>query len=210
MELTQKTCKEFAEILASKQAVPGGGGAAALTGALGVALASMVANFSIGKKKFIGVEEKHKEILERGEELRNRLLDLIDEDAKNFYPLSEAYGIKAVTDDEKEAKQKVMQSALKVACSAPIKMVDAIYESILLHEELFDISSKIIISDLGVGAACLKAALLSAQLNVIINLNSIKDEAYTAEIKQHVEELVNKGSQKADDIYQKVIHKMNE
>jgi formiminotetrahydrofolate cyclodeaminase len=210
MELIQKTCKEFAEILASKQAVPGGGAAAALTGALGVALASMVANFSIGKKTFIGVEEKHKEILERGEELRERLLDLIDEDAKNFYPLSKAYGIKATTEKEKEAKQETLQSALKIACSAPIKMVDAIYESILLHEELFDISSKLIISDLGVGVQCLKAALLGAELNVIINLNSIKDEVYKAEIKEHVDGLVNKGSQKADDIYGKVIGKMNE
>ncbi|HKL10135.1 MAG TPA: cyclodeaminase/cyclohydrolase family protein [Clostridia bacterium] len=209
MELTQKTCKEFAEILASKQAVPGGGGAAALTGAIGVALASMVANFSIGKKKFIDAEEKHKEILERGEELRERLLALIDEDAKNFYPLSKAYGIKATTDEEKEAKEKTLQSALKVACSAPIQMVDAIYESILLHEELFDISSKIIISDLGVGAVCLKAALQCAELNVVINLNFIKDEVYTSEIKEHVDQLVNKGSQKADDIYKKVIEKMN-
>lgn len=209
MELTQRTCKEFAETLASKQSIPGGGGAAAFTGALGVALASMVANFSIGKKKFIGVEEKHKEILRHGEELRERLLVLIDEDAKNFYPLSKAYGIKAKTEQEKEAKQEILQSALKVACSAPIKMVDAIYESILLHEELFDISSNIIISDLGVGAVCLKAALLGAELNVIINLNSIKDKEYTTEIKKHVEKLVNKGSQKADDIYQKVIRKIN-
>ncbi|SRR6056297_505881 len=209
MELTQKTCKEFAEILASKQAVPGGGGAAALTGALGVALASMVANFSKGKKKFISVEEKHKEILEKGEELRERLLALIDEDAKNFYPLSKAYGIKAITDEEKEAKQETLQSALKVACSAPIKMVEAIYQSILLHEELFDISSKIIISDVGVGAQCLKAALYGAQLNVIINLNAIKDDTYKDEIQEHIDELVNKGSKKADDIYQKVIEKMN-
>ena len=210
MELTQKTCKEFAEILASKQAVPGGGGAAALTGALGVALASMVANFSIGKKKFIDVEEKHKEILERGEELRNRLLDLIDEDAKNFYPLSKAYGIKAETDEEKEAKQETLQSALKVACSAPIKMVDAIYESILLHEELFDISSKIIISDLGVGVQCLKAALYGAQLNVMINVNSINDEEYAAETRKHIDAIVEVGAKVADEIYKKVIEKMNE
>ncbi len=209
MKLSQKTCKEFAACLASKQAVPGGGGAAALTGALGVALASMVANFSIGKKKFIGLEEKHKEILGRGEELRERLLALIDQDAKNFYPLSKAYGIKAATDEEKEAKEEMLQSALKLACSAPIQMVDAIYESILLHEELFDISSKIIISDLGVGAACLKAALISAELNVIINLNAIKDESYVAEIKEHLDELVEKGSKISDEIYGKVIQKMN-
>ncbi|MBK5252677.1 MAG: cyclodeaminase/cyclohydrolase family protein [Peptostreptococcaceae bacterium] len=209
MELTQKTCKEFAEILASKQAVPGGGGAAALTGALGVALASMVANFSIGKKKFIGVEEKHKEILERGEELRERLLSLIDEDAENFFPLSEAYGIKAETDEEKEAKQKKLQSALKVACSAPVKMVEAIYESILVHQELVDISSKIIISDVGVGVQCLKAALYGAQLNVMINVNSINDEEYAAETRKHIDAIVEVGAKVADEVYEKVLKTMN-
>jgi len=170
----------------------------------------MVANFSKGKKKFLSVENKHKEILDRGDELRNRLLDLIDQDAENFYPLSKAYGIKAQTQEEKAAKEESLQAALKLASSAPIKMVDAIYESILLHEEVFEISSKIIISDIGVGVACLKAALYGAQLNVTVNLNSIKDQVYKAEIKDHVEEVVEKGSRKADEIYEKVIQKLNQ
>jgi formiminotetrahydrofolate cyclodeaminase len=210
MELTQKTCKEFAEVLASKQAVPGGGGAAALTGALGVALASMVANFSKGKKKFLDIQDRHAEILERGEELRNRLLELIDEDAKNFLPLSKAYGINATTDEEKAAKEEVLQAALKVAIDAPIKMVECIHESILIHEELVVISSKLIISDVGVGVACLKAALYGAQLNVIINLNSIKDEGYTSETKEKVDAMVENGARIADEVYEKVIRKMAE
>jgi len=209
MELTQKTCKEFAESLASKEAVPGGGGAAALTGALGVALASMVANFSKGKKKFLDVEERHAEILQRGEELRNRLLELIDEDAKNFLPLSKAYGIKAATDQEKAAKEEVLQAALKVAIDAPIKMVECIHESILIHEELLDISSKLIISDVGVGVMCLKAALYSAQLNVIININSISDDEYTSEIKHKVDAMVENGARTADQVYEKVLQIMN-
>ncbi|HKL10952.1 MAG TPA: cyclodeaminase/cyclohydrolase family protein [Clostridia bacterium] len=205
MELTQKTCKEFAEVLASKEAVPGGGGAAALTGALGVALASMVANFSKGKKKFLDVEDRHKEILLRGEELRNRLVELIDEDAKNFLPLSKAYGIKATTEEEKSAKEEVLQTALKVAIEAPISMVECIHESILLHEELIDISSKLIISDVGVGVMCLKAALYSAQLNVIININSISDDEYTFEIKNKIDAMVENGARIADEVYEKVL-----
>jgi len=209
MELTQKTCKEFAKSLASKEAVPGGGGAAAFTGALGIALASMVANFSKGKKKFLDVEERHAEILQKGEELRKRLLELIDEDAKNFLPLSKAYGIKAVTEEEKAAKEEVLQDALKVAIDAPIKMVECIHDSIIIHEELVDISSKLIISDVGVGAQCLKAALYGAQLNVIINLNSIKDEEYTSETKHKVDAMVENGARVADEVYEKVLLKMN-
>lgn len=208
MKLTERTCREFADLLASKEAVPGGGGAAALVGALGVALNSMVANFSIGKKKFIDVEDKHRDILKRGYALKDELIELIDKDAENFLPLSKAYGIKATTDEEKAEKEKVLQDALKVACSAPVKMVECIYESILLHEELVDISSKLIISDVGVGVQCLKAALYSAQLNVVINVNSIKDEEYTSEVREKTEAMVEKGSRIADEVYAKVIEIM--
>lgn len=208
MKLTERTCKEFADLLASKEAVPGGGGAAALVGALGVALNSMVANFSIGRKKFIDIEDKHRDIINRGYELKDELIELIDRDAENFLPLSKAYGIKASTDEEKAKKEEVLQSALKVACSAPVRMVECIYESILLHEELVEISSKLIISDVGVGVQCLKAALYSAQLNVVINVNSIKDEEYTSEVREKTVAMVEKGSEIADEVYKKVIEIM--
>jgi len=184
MKLTERTCKDFADVLASKEAVPGGGGAAALVGALGVALNSMVANFSIGKKKFKDVEDKHRDILERGYALKDQLIELIDKDAENFLPLSKAYGIKALTDEEKAEKDKVLQDALKVACSAPVQMVEC---------------------DIGVGVQCLKAALYSAQLNVVINVNSIKDEEYTSQVRENTEEMVEKGSRIADQVYKKVI-----
>lgn len=209
MRLSERSCEEFSRLLAIKEPVPGGGGAAALTGVLGIALNSMVANFSIGKKKFIQHEEKHKEILKKGEELRNKLLELIDKDAENFLPLSKAYGMPSSSEEEKKEKEVVLQSALKIACSAPVEMVECIYESILLHEELVDISSKLIISDIGVGIKCLKAALYGAQINVIININSIKDEDYVNEVKTKCDELVTEGSKKADDIYDKVMKVLN-
>lgn len=205
MKLSDKSCAEFAKLLAMKEPVPGGGGAAALTGALGVALNSMVANFSIGKKKLLQYEDKHKEILEKGEILGNKLIELIDKDAENFLPLSKAYGMPKSTEEEKKKKREVLQSALKVACSAPVEMVECIYDSILLHEELVDISSKLIISDVGVGVQCLKAALHSANLNVIININSIEDQEYVEEVKIKCEKLVKEGSEKADIIFDKVM-----
>lgn len=205
MKLTEQSCVEFVDLLASKKAVPGGGGAAALSGALGVALNSMVANFSIGKKSLLDYEDEHKAILKEGEELKNKLVALVDEDAENFLPLSKAYGMKASTEEEKKHKEHVLQEALKVACSGPVKMIEYIYDSILLHERLLDKSSKIIISDIGVGVQCLKSALHSANLNVIINLNSITDQKYKDEIKKNIDPKIEEGSKKADEIYEKVL-----
>lgn len=209
MKLCETSLNEFVDLLASKKSVPGGGGAAALTGALGIALNSMVVNFSIGKKKFIDVKDKHEEILDKAHKLQNRLMELIDEDADNFYPLSQAYGLPADTEEEKANKEEVLQKALKVACEGPVDMVRCIYESILLHDELVDISSKIIISDVGVGVQCLKAALYSAELNVIININSITDEAYVKEVSESTAKMVKEGSEIADRVYGKVLEIMS-
>ena len=113
MVLTEKSCAEFAEKLASKEPVPGGGGVAALAGALGAALGTMVANYSIGKKAFLGMEDKHKEIIDKTTALREKMLGLVDEDAENFEPLSKAYGMPSSTDAEKEEKEKVWRCRVR-------------------------------------------------------------------------------------------------
>lgn len=205
MNLSQLSCENFAEELSSKKPVPGGGGAAALAGALGVALNSMVANFSKGKKKFIGYEAQHEEILKEGERLRTELLAAIQKDADNFEPLSVAYGLPSATEEEKINKEKVMQKCLKDANCAPMEILDLAYEGILLHEKLLEISSKSIISDIGVGVQLLKAALNSAYLNVLININSITDEGYVAKNKKDAEKLLKDGNQKATEVYENVL-----
>ncbi|MGB4438818.1 MAG: cyclodeaminase/cyclohydrolase family protein [Sedimentibacter sp.] len=205
MILTNLSCNDFAVELASKKPVPGGGGAAALTGALGVALNTMVANYSIGKKKLMQYEKQHDDIIKKGENLRVKLLDLIEKDAESFEPLSKAYVMPSTTDEEKKEKEECMQRCLKIACSAPMETMNLVYEGILLHEELVDISSKTIISDVGVGIQCLKSALNSAYLNVLININSITDEEYVAKNKEKSEKLLEDGIKKADVIYEKVL-----
>lgn len=209
MKLTQLSCNDFSKELASKTPVPGGGGVAALVAALGVALNSMVANYTIGKKKFAEYEEKYIDILKRGEKLRNNLIDLIDKDAENFEPLSKAYIMPSGTDEEKKEKDIMMQKCLKMACSAPVEILEFTYESIMLHNELVDISSKTMISDIGVGIQCLKSALYSAYLNVLINIKSITDEKYVAELNDRVNRLVHEGSSIADEIYEKVVKIMS-
>lgn len=204
MKIAEKNCIEFVQVLASKSAVPGGGGAAALVGSIGMALGSMVCNLTIGKKKYAEYEESVKEILAKASDIEARLLDMIDEDAENFLPLSKAYGLPTSTEEEKQIKAETMENALKVACEVPINIVRVCYDAIKLHEDLVDKGSKLAISDVGVGVQCLRAAILSGQLNVIININYIKDEEYVNKVKTEVDALVEEGVKICDDVYAKV------
>ncbi|AUN15605.1 sugar ABC transporter substrate-binding protein [Paeniclostridium sordellii] len=209
MRISEKTCEDFVDVLASKSAVPGGGGAAALTGAIGIALGSMVCNLTIGKKKYAEHEESVKSILEKARSLEKDLIGMIDEDAECFLPLSKAYGLPSLTDEEKKIKSETMENALKKACEVPIKIVKACYESIKLHEDLVDKGSRLAISDIGVGVQCLRASILSGQLNVLININSIKDEKYVNEVRNEINSLVEEGVKICDEVYLKVEKALN-
>ncbi|WP_286310974.1 cyclodeaminase/cyclohydrolase family protein [Romboutsia ilealis] len=204
MKISEKTCIEFVNVLASKSAVPGGGGAAALVGAIGMALGSMVCNLTIGKKKYAEYEESVNEILVKAREIEKKLLSMIDKDAKNFLPLSKAYGLPNSTEEEKKIKEEIMENALKVACEVPIDIVRVCFDAIKLHEDLVDKGSKLAISDVGVGVQCLRAAILSGQLNVVININSIKDMEYVEAIRKEVNSVVEEGVKICDEVYAKV------
>ncbi len=204
MKISEKTCIEFVNVLASKSAVPGGGGAAALVGAIGMALGSMVCNLTIGKKKYAEYEESVNEILVKAREIEKKLLSMIDKDAKNFLPLSKAYGLPNSTEEEKKIKEEIMENALKVACEVPIDIVRVCFDAIKLHEDLVDKGSKLAISDVGVGVQCLRAAILSGQLNVVININSIKDMEYVEVIRKEVNSVVEEGVKICDEVYAKV------
>lgn len=204
-KIAQKSCVDFIEVLASKAAVPGGGGAAALAGAIGMALGSMVCNLTTGKKKYAQYEEAIQEILAKAAKLQEELLSMIDKDAEGFYPLSKAYGLPTSTEEEKQYKAEVMEKCLKTACEVPMNIVRLCYDSIKLHEDLVDKGSKLAISDVGCGVQCLRAAILSGQLNVIINVNSMKDREYAEKIEKECNQLVQDGVKICDEVYQKVL-----
>ena len=204
-KIAQKSCVDFIEVLASKSAVPGGGGAAALAGAIGMALGSMVCNLTTGKKKYAEYEEAIQEILSKASKLEEELLSMIDKDAEGFYPLSKAYGLPTSTEEEKKFKAETMEKCLKVACEVPMNIVRLCFDSIKLHEELVDKGSKLAISDVGCGVQCLRAAILSGQLNVIINVNSMTDREYAEKIEKECDQLVKDGIRICDEVYQKVL-----
>lgn len=202
--MLNRSCVEFAEILASKEAVPGGGGASAYVGSLGTALGSMVGNLTLGKKKYRDVEDDIKNLLERSEKLMRRLNELVEEDAKAFRPLSEAYRLPSETEEEKAYKDKMIQESLAAAAQAPLEIAKVCGEAIDLHKEYAEKGSRLAVSDAGCGAVFCKAALQGARLNVLINLNLMKDEELRNRMRAEIDEITLNGTKKADEIYEYV------
>lgn len=182
-KLTDKSCVDFAEVLTSKASVPGGGGAAALVGALGIALGSMVGNFTVGKKKYAAVEDDVKAMLIRAEDIRARLLELVDLDAEAFWPLSKAYAIPK--DDP--TRDEVMEKVTLDACGAPVEMVKCCGEALDLLAEMLEKGSVMLVSDVGCGALLCKAAMEAAAMNVFINTKSLKDRATAEQMETSVD-----------------------
>ncbi len=196
----QMSINDFAGVLASKAPVPGGGGACAAAGALGAALASMVANLTTGKKKYAQYEERIQAILDEADRIRARLLSLADEDAEAFEPLSKAYSIPKDAPD----RSAVMDAALNTACKPPIDIMETCCRAIELHEELLVCGSAIAISDVGVGAALCAAALRGASYNVFINAGSISDKNVSADLNRRAQTMLDEYLPRAESVMQGV------
>ena len=208
MSMLDKSCKDFVEVLASKAAVPGGGGAAAMGGAIGMALSNMVGNLTVGKKKYADVEGEVKELLGKGDKIIAELEDLVDKDAEVFEPLSKAYGLPKNTPEEAKYKAETMENCCKVACSVPMEIMRKAYEGIKIHNRMGQIGTMIAISDVGCGVVFLKAALIAGRLNVIINLNAIKDSGFVAQTRAEMDGLLEKGTRLADETLDLVVSKL--
>ena len=204
MDVMRETCTSFLEALASKAPVPGGGGASALVGAVGVALGNMVGNLTVGKPKYAAVEPDILALDRRAEALRRRLEGLAQADAEVFLPLSRAYGLPTGTEEERAEKAAVMARVLDDACAVPLDIMRAAGEALELHRDYAKMGAALAISDVGVGAACCKAALQGAALNVFINTKAMADRTRAAALEAQADELMARYSALADEIYQNV------
>ena len=201
MGFTKGTCEEFVDVLASKAPVPGGGGASALVGAIGMALGNMVGSLTVGKKKYADVEADIIALKEKATALQGEFLRLVEEDAKAFEPLSKAYGMPRATEEEKAEKARVMAIVLKEACAVPMEIMEKCCEAIDVIEEFAAKGSALAISDAGVGVVFCKAALLGASLNVFINTKSMEDKEYAASLNEKADKMITDYSKKADEIF---------
>lgn len=180
----------FTEMLSAQTSTPGGGGAAALTGAMAASLVSMVIAFTVGKKKYAEVESEFRAHAEATETLRTELLGLADADVQAFTAVTATYAMPKESDAEKEARSAAMQLALKGAARVPFVTAERCLQVIERAEPVGAKGNPNVVSDAATAVYLAHAALLSGIANVNINLKSIKDEQFVAEWSAEVEKLL--------------------
>ena len=190
--LIDKKISNFLDELASNSPTPGGGSVAALAGALGAALISMVGNLTVGKKKYEDVEEDIKKILSSSEKLRYELSQLIEEDVKVFNNFMATYKMPKETEDEKKVRAEKIQESLIEAAKVPLRVAYKCLDILSLSKEVAEKGNVNVVSDAGVAVLMAEAALESAILNVKINLKMIKDEKVKTELSSSIKELLLK------------------
>lgn len=208
MEMMEQSCTRFLAELAGKAPVPGGGGAAALVGAAGVALGNMVGCLTTGKKKYAAVEADIQALNARAEALRRELEALVQADAEAFAPLAAAYGLPKDTPAQAAHKAAVLDAALNTACAVPLEIMQKCAEGIVLVEEYAAKGSVLAVSDAGCAAALCKAALQSASLNVFINTKLMTDRTHADALDAQADALLNEYIPRADAVFASVTNKL--
>ncbi len=202
------TIQTFLDELASKASTPGGGGGAAVNGAIGAALISMVANFTIGKKGYEDVQDEFTNILNESEDLRAKLTDAIKDDVDVFNRVMAAYGMAKETDEEKRLRTESIQAALKEATDVPLTCAKLCRQVINLSELAAEKGNTNVISDAGVALLAGYAGLRSAALNVYINIGGIKDKEFADGRRQQLEELLDGVELFKENVYELVKSKL--
>jgi formiminotetrahydrofolate cyclodeaminase len=178
MKTGEMTIAAFLDALAAKQSTPGGGGAAALTGSQAAALLCMVVNFTLGAKKYASVQDEMQGFLAQAENLRQRLLELADEDVAAFQGVTACYAMPKESDEEKAARSEALQKALKEAARVPFVTAENALAVMQLAEPVASMGNSNVVSDAAVALYLAEAAIHAAMINVNINLKFIKDEAF--------------------------------
>ena len=200
MDMTMESCRTFVEVLASNAPAPGGGGAAALVGAIGTALGNMVGSLTVGKKKYADVEAEILALKAKCDALQKELLDQVEADDKGFVPLAKAYGIPK--DDPN--RDQIMEEATVIACGAPVKIMELCGEAMEAVAVFAAKGSRLAVSDAGCAAVCVKAAMQAASLNVFINTRTLKNREVAEEMNAKCFALLDKYGAMADEIFETV------
>lgn len=190
-KLVSMTLNDFADETASESPAPGGGSISAYVGALGVSLATMVANLSSHKKGWDDRWEEFSNWAEKGEALKSELVRLVDADTKAFNQIMSAFGLPKSTDEEKAARSKAIQEATKFAIEIPFKVMQIAYASMEMIKAMADIGNPNSVSDAGVGALCSRSAVRGAFMNVRINATGYEDKVYVTDILNKGREIEN-------------------
>lgn len=200
MDMTLESCRFFVEMLASASPAPGGGGAAALVGALGTALGHMAANLTVGKAKYAQVQEQILEVNARCMLLEQELLDQVKADEQGFLPLAAAYRLPK----DAPGYDRFMDEAKQAACAVPLKIMELCAQALDCIAIVAEKGSRLAVSDAGSGAVCCKAAMQAASLTIFINTQSMKDRTAAQAIDRKVHAMLQTNCALADRIYQDI------
>ena len=198
--LVNMTVRGFVNETASDSAAPGGGSISALAGALGAALGTMVANLSASKR---GWEDRVTEFspwAEQGQALKDALIGLVDEDTRAFDGIMNAFGLPKDTPEQIIARKEAIQNASKYATQVPLRTMHAAYDCIPLLKQMAEHGNPNSLSDVGVGALCIKTAVRGAWLNVLINAQGLTDKSWAENIVAEARELLAKNHAACDEI----------
>ena len=206
--LAQKTITGFLDELASSSPAPGGGSVAALAGAVGAALTSMVCNLTIGKKKYAGVEADMKRMLKQSEELRARFTHLVDKDTAAFNKVMEAYSLPKDPEPQKALRDAAIGEAMKEATMVPLEVMKHCIDGLALAQEIAANGNANSVSDAGVSALMLHAACESAALNVRINLNGIANTEFVGWKSDELQSLLKTGRMLLEETQLIVVEKL--
>lgn len=205
MLLAERQVDDFTKVLASDAPAPGGGSAAALSGAVGAALTAMVCTLTAGRKKYAEHEEFVLGVQAEAEALRAQFLDVMDRDTEAFLVISRAYGMPKATDEEKAVRSAAIQAGLVECIKTPMEMMELSLRTVQLTDSLLGRFNTSSASDLGVGALSLRAAVQGAWLNVLINIGSLKDRELADSYRAQGETLVQQVLALADHVYETVL-----
>jgi methenyltetrahydrofolate cyclohydrolase len=202
--IKQSSIEDFLDELASRNSTPGGGSAAAMIGAMGAALLSMVCNLTIGKAKYRDVEAELTSVLARTEQLRSQLTEMIEEDVESFGAVMRAYAMPRLTSEESVLRSQAIQSALKEATQVPLRCCRVCRELIDLSAVVAQKGNSHVVSDAGVAVLVAHAALRSGALNVMINVKAMTDRQFVASQLRELDALLAPASAATDACYQSV------
>lgn len=200
MDMTMESCRKFVEVLASDAPAPGGGGAAALVGAIGTALGNMVGSLTVGKKKYADVEAEIIALKARCDALQTELLEQVEADEKGFVPLAKAYGIPK----DATGRDELLEEATLTACAVPVHIMELCCEAMEAIAVFAAKGSRLAVSDAGCAAVCVKAALQAASLNVFINTRSLKDRETAEAMNARCLDMLERYGAMADEIFSTV------
>ncbi|WP_459129048.1 cyclodeaminase/cyclohydrolase family protein [Guggenheimella bovis] len=191
----EKTLNAFLADVSGSEPVPGGGTVSAVAGAIGSSLMAMVCNLTIGKKKYVEVEEEMKDIREKAEAFREKLLELADKDAESYGDVVACFSLPKETEEEKKHRSEMIQKNLYKAALTPLEIARTCLEALKYVKTVFDKGNKNAYSDAKVAAVMLRSGVFAAVYNVEINLESLTDESLIAPLKKEVEGIIEEAKQ---------------